>query len=102
MESCDQMRWQVLGRTRTGNRGRSDPSRSTGCRSISLTVVDGSNESERGCDRQSQRLQRTASKFAFQIRVALVAGNQLAEDFADAAMAARELDHSVGEGCAPE
>ena len=50
----------------------------------------------------SKGLQRTPREFLFQISVALIAGDQLAQDFAYAAMAARELDHAFGKRRAPE
>src|SRR5258706_9404724 len=46
--------------------------------------------------------QRAAREFTFEICIALVAGDELAENFADAAMAAGELDHAIGERRAPE
>jgi len=50
----------------------------------------------------SHGFQCAAREFAFQVGVSLIAGDELAEDLADAAMAARELDHAIGERRAPE
>src|SRR6059058_3452114 len=51
---------------------------------------------------QSKRLERATGELAFQIGIALIAGNQLAQDLAYPAMAARKLNHSIGERGAPE
>src|ERR1044072_5515638 len=47
-------------------------------------------------------LQRAPGELFLKIHIALVAGDQLAEDFANAAMAAGEFDHAIREGRAPE
>src|SRR5438105_10527654 len=48
------------------------------------------------------RLQGAAREFLLQIRVALIAGHELAQHFANAAMTARKLNHSIRERRAPK
>src|SRR5215467_12669603 len=55
-----------------------------------------------GVSFRSQWLQRAARQFLFQIDVPLIAGDKLAEHFADATMTAGEFDHAVGKWGAPE
>ena len=54
------------------------------------------------CQLESQRPHRAAREFPLQTEIALLAGDEFAEDSFDAAMAAGEFDHSFGEGRTPE
>src|SRR2546423_2314162 len=50
----------------------------------------------------SKRPDGATREFAFEVCVALFARDQFTQDFSDACVRARELDHSFGEGRAPE
>src|SRR5215831_11827443 len=51
---------------------------------------------------RSQRLQGATRQLLFQVDVSLITGDELAEDFADATMAAGEFDHAIGKWGPPE
>src|SRR5947207_1898899 len=52
--------------------------------------------------RGSQRLQCAAREFLLQICVALITSDQLAQHFANAAMAAGKIDHAIREWRTPK
>src|SRR5882724_4708321 len=52
--------------------------------------------------RGSQRLQRAAREFLFQIHITLITSHQLAQNFANAAMAAGKIDHAISEWRTPK
>ena len=49
-----------------------------------------------------QRLKSAACQLFLEIHVALIARDQLPEDFANTAVPTRELDHPIRERCSPE
>ena len=52
--------------------------------------------------KKSQRPQRATREFFLQTHITLLAGDKIAEDFFDPAVASGKLDHSFGKRSAPE